>query len=214
MLIIFGLLRRFTVLGIKLDECATCGAVCQHVVGRKTTWGHVFWIPVLFLGFSHHLICSKCGASTQLKWQSVRSGMKTGSLPPDRPRPNAPALLAAAAAQEGTPPPNPATVFDRLHVNPKRGFWDLYLKAWPVLVAGLLVVGAISPRATTATGSGGTSVAPPVYGAAHQCWEASDGSINGCRMSDGSVMGSASGTQITCYFNEPLPATETTLSCQ
>ena len=135
MLVIFGWLRRFTILGIKLDECASCGQVCEHVVGRKTNWGHVFWIPVLFLGFSHGMICSTCGVWTPLGWQSVRAAMKLGVLPLDRPRPNAPAMLAAAAAQEGEPPPHPAAVFDRLIVNQKRGPWDLYLKAWPVLLA-------------------------------------------------------------------------------
>lgn len=213
MLAIFGWLRRFTVLGIKLDECANCGNVCEHVVGRKTNWGHVFWIPVLFLGFSHGLICSTCGAWNPLSWQSVRAAMKSGVLPLDRPRPNAPALLAAAAAQEDEPALQPAAVFDRLLVNPKRGPWDLYLKAWPVLVAALLVATAFAPKTPAAAG-GGDTVSQPAYGAAHQCWEAPDGSINGCRLANGSVEGLASGTPITCYFDEPLPASNTTLRCR
>lgn len=213
-MIIFGWLRRFTVLGVKLDECANCGHLCEHVVGRKTNWGHVFWIPMLFLGFSHGMICSTCGAWTSLSWQSVRAGMKSGILPIARPRPNAPALLAAAAAENGEPAPQPAAFFDRLLVNPKRGPWDLYLKAWPVLAAALLVVGAVAPRTPAGAGGSDNPVSQPAYGAAHQCWEAPDGSINGCRLANGSVDGSASGMPITCYFDEPLPAGETTLSCR
>ena len=214
MFVIFGWLRRFTILGIKLDECASCGRVREHVVGRKTNWGHVFWIPVLFLGFSHGMICSTCRAWTPLSWQSVRAAMKSGVLPLSRSRPNAPALLAAAAAQEGAPPPQPAADFDRLVVNPKRGPWDFYLKAWPVLVAVLLVAGAVSPKAPAAAGDSGNTVSQPAYGAAHQCWEAPDGSVNGCRLANGSVYGLASGTPITCYFDEPLPASNTTLRCR
>jgi len=213
MLVIFGWLRRFTILAIKLDECATCGQVCEHVVGRKTNWGHAFWMPVLLLGFSHGMICSTCGAWTPLSWQAVRAGMSSGVLPLSRSRTNAAALLAAAAAQEGAPPLQPAVAFDRLLVNPKRGPWDLYLKAWPVLVAGLLVAGALAPR-TPVVGSGNPTASQPAYGAAHQCWEAPDGSISGCRLANGSVEGLASGTPITCYFDEPLPAGNTTLRCR
>ncbi len=220
MFFIFGWLRRFTTLGVKLDECANCGQVCEHVVGRKTNWGHVFWIPVLFLGFSHGLICTTCGSWSPLSWQGVREAMKTGVLHLDRPRPNAPGMLAAAAAESGQPPLQPAAAFDRLVVNPKRGAWDMYLKAWPVLVALLLVAGAVSPHSSPslagggATGGSGTTISQPAYGAEHQCWEAADGSINGCRLDDGTVDGLASGTPLTCYFDEPLPATQTTIRCQ
>jgi hypothetical protein len=34
-MIIFGWLRPFTILGLKLDECANCGQVCNHFVGRR-----------------------------------------------------------------------------------------------------------------------------------------------------------------------------------
>jgi hypothetical protein len=139
--------------------------------------------------------------------------MKSGVLPLARSRPNAPAMLAASA-QEGEPPLQVATVFDRLLINPKRGPWDLYLKAWPVLVTGLLVVGALAPRTPVVGGGNAIPVSQPAYGAAHQCWEAPDGSVSGCRLANGAVEGLASGTLITCYFDEPLPANNTTLSCR
>jgi hypothetical protein len=212
MLIIFGLVRRFTVLGIKLDDCANCGNVCQHVVGRKTAWGHLFWIPLLFLGFSHGMVCSICKTWTPLPWQTVRKAMKSGVLHLDRPRPHAPVYLAAAAG-EGNPPANSTATFDRLIVNPKRGVWDLYLKAWPVAVALLLVGGATSPHTQASGGTTSPSLSQPYSSDAHQCWQATDGSINGCRLADGAIQGDAIGTPITCYFTEPLPETTTTLSC-
>jgi hypothetical protein len=209
--VIFGWWRRFTVLGAKLDGCQTCGHVGRHVVGRTTYWGHVFWVPVLFLGFRHGMVCAACGAWSSLPWRRVRAAMKVGTLPLDRPRPNAPAALAAAAAEEDRPPSHPAGVFDPLVVNPKRGAWDLYLKVWPALAALVLVVGVLSPGASAAGGSGTTL--DPGLGPAHQCWQAPDGSINGCRLANGSVEGSGSGTPITCYFDEPLPASATTITC-
>ena len=80
-MVIFGWLRPFTILGLKVDECANCGQVCNHYVGRRVTWGHVFWVPVLFLGFSHGMMCSICGAWTSLSRATVRNAVKTGSFP-------------------------------------------------------------------------------------------------------------------------------------
>ena len=224
--VIFGWMRRFTVLGVKLDECQTCGQVCEHVVGRKTNWGHVFWIPTLFLGFAHGMVCTACSAWTPLPWRTVRAAMKTGVLHLDRSRPHASAALAAGRASDGVDAttadaslvPSRA-MFDRLLVNPKRGPWDLYLKAWPVLVALLMVIGTVAPRTSasspgvgTTTGASTTWTQPDV-GPAHTCWQAADGSITGCRLADGSLMGSTSPWTMTCYFTEPLPPTTTSLSC-
>lgn len=153
-MIIWGWLRRFTILGVKLDDCASCGQVGRHVVGRKTTWGHLFWLPLLFLGFRHGMLCEACGAWTELSWRKVRTGMKSGSLPLDRPRPNAPAALVAAGADGWAPPLSP-DVLDRFVVNPDRGPWDLYGKVWPVAVAALVLIVAFFPRSTS------TSLADP-----------------------------------------------------
>ena len=216
MFFIFGWLRRFTILGIKFDECQSCGQVCEHVVGRKTHWAHLFWFPVLFLGFNHGMLCSKCGTWTPIPWQTVRRAMKSGVLHLDRPRPNAPELLAAVAAETGEAPPPTAVVFDHLVVNPKRGPWDLYLKAWPVAIAALMLIGAVTPHTTapgTPAGLSQPAINSSYYGPAHQCWEATDGSINGCRMTGGSIYGTASGTATTCYFYEPLPTGDTTVRC-
>jgi hypothetical protein len=213
--LIFGWMRRFTVLGIKFDECTACGQVCEHVVGRKTNWGHVFWMPVLFLGFEHGMVCSTCGTWTGLPFGEVRDAMKTGRLAIDRQRPHAIAALAA----DGVALVDSTAAFDRLLVNPKRGFFDLYLKAWPALVVALIVIGMVSPssRASTASStvpaSGLSTVGSSAQGASHVCWEATDGSVTGCRLADGSVMGTTTSHVITCYFNEPLAATATSLRC-
>jgi hypothetical protein len=215
---IFGWLRRFTVLGIKIDECQTCGRVCEHVVARKTRWGHLFWIPVLFLGFEHGMACTACASWTPIPWQSVRAAMKSGLLPLDRRRPNASAALAAEGVHDDSSVIPSLAMFDRLLVNPKRGPWDIYLKACPVLVALILVIGAVSPR-TSASGTGvpsngaNTTLYAPAEGPAHTCWQAPDGTVTGCRLANGSLMGYTTAAPITCYFFEPLPASATSVSC-
>jgi hypothetical protein len=166
---------------------------------------------VLFLGFSHGMLCPTCGAWTGIPWKTVRESMKTGVLSIDHARPHAEAHLESLISPSGFVP-KPAEVFDRFTVNPKRGFWDLYLKAWPVLVAVVILIGAFAPKPNTQAANGGG--APTSDGPAHQCWEASDGSINGCRLSNGSMDGVATGTSLTCYFNEPLPTGNTTISCR
>jgi hypothetical protein len=119
-------------------------------------------------------------------------------------------LLSADQVSVSTMP-DPAEVFDPIIKNPKRGFLDLYTKAWPVLVVAVLVIGAVQPpRGASATapstGSTGTSIGQPgVVGTAHTCW--SDGTaLNGCQDDGSAVMlfGQASGTRVTCWFVEPL----------
>ena len=246
-MIIFGWTRRFTVLGMKLDECANCGSVCEHFVGRKTNWGHVFWIPVLFLGFHHGMICSTCGTWTSIPWNSVRMAMKSGRLPLERPRPNAAAgITATSAVDMPTADQAPAAAvvaateairidapesvlalarqdmvagtsgpidFDQFLLNPKRGPWDLYLKAWPVLVALVLASSALAPHPTAASPSGGSPATQAAEGPAHTCWLATDDSITGCKLADGSLMGYTTQSQTTCYFEEPIAEEATSLSC-
>ncbi len=220
MLVIFGLLRRVTILGLKFDECSNCGSLCEHVVARKTNWGHVFWVPVLFLGWQHGMLCTSCQTWSGIAWRDVRAAMRSGRLHLDRPRPHTPALLAAAAQESGEAAPDANQVLDRLVVNPKRGFWDLYLKVWAVAVAVLLVASVASGVSRQGTGvggysqgAGGTQVVAPAYGQAHRCWEDSTGQITGCQMNDGSLMGVTSGIATTCYFSEPLPPSQTTVRC-
>jgi len=199
--IIFGLMRRFTILGIKLDACTSCGRECDHVVGRKTRWGHIFWAPVLFLGWEHGMLCSSCGAWTGIPWRQVRAAMKSGELRLDRPH---------------------GFLHDRFMVNPKRGAFDLYTKAWPLLAVGVLVLVGLSSALKAGPSDGGraipaASAAPTVRATprppAHVCWEAADGTLNGCRLSSGSIVGSATGSMVTCFFFDSDLETSGTVSC-
>lgn len=221
MLIIFGWLRRFTVLGIKIDECPQCGRVCEHVVGRKTNWGHIFWLPLLSLGWEHGMACTVCHAWTGIGWREVRAAMRSGELHLDRPRPAAMALLAAEAEQaalSNEPPPHPTVVFDRMLVNPKRGPWDFWTKAWPIVFVAVIAFSGVSAalKPVTASGSRGSQSTGPAIAPslpAHQCWLGQDGQLNGCTRSNGTVLGSGTGTPITCYFEDAALETSDTLSC-
>jgi hypothetical protein len=141
--VIWGWYRPAIVLGAKHDECAGCGFVGSHVIVRRVLWAHVFWIPIVPLWLDHGLVCSQCGTLTALRLASVRAALRAGLMPLDRPRP---LFAAAQAGQEDAwgRVPDPAQVFDPVAGNPKRGMWDLYLKAWVVLAA--VVVGLIVLR--------------------------------------------------------------------
>ena len=90
---------------------ANCGQVSQHVVGRKTNWGHVFWFPVLFLGFSHGMLwldmrhVDSSPVAGRARGNEVR-----GAAPRSRASERA-SPLAAAAAESASPrstrPPSP-----------------------------------------------------------------------------------------------------------
>ncbi len=210
-MVIISWMTRFTVLGVKVDQCQKCGQVCRHVVGRRTRWAGVFWLPLLFLGFSHGMLCSTCGSWTGIPWRQDRAATRTGLLPLSRVRPDAAAVLAAGAA-EHEPPLSSAVVFDRMAVSPEKGPWDLYLKAWPLLVAGIIGIGAVTPLV-----SGGARPSPSPgtdkYPTPHTCWVAADGGISGCRLANGTIEGRSTGTQTTCYFLEPLSEVSPSLRC-
>jgi hypothetical protein len=64
-----------------------------------------------------------------------------------------------------------------------------------------------------------TTSAPSVdltakYGPAHTCWKNDAGLISGCLMRDGTMRGDFGGTEVTCFFVEPLPATQTVFHCK
>lgn len=207
-MIIISWMTRFTVLGVKIDLCARCGRACEHVVGRKTRWAGIFWLPLLFLGFEHGMICATCGFWTGIPWRQVRGATKSGFLPLPRSRPGALELLAAAAP-ENEPPLSSQAVFDRMAINPKKGPWDLYLKAWPLLVAGIIALGVITPMVSpkTSVASGGSTDTP------HTCWLDTDNTLAGCRLDNGTIQGRSTAFPTTCYFTEPLLDRQTTLRC-
>jgi hypothetical protein len=142
--IIYGWVRRGIVLASKADFCATCGTVTDHVIVRIATIGTVFWVPIFPVWLSHALICEQCGTRRKLGWRQVRAAMSSGLLPMP-PRPEWPAY--ARRVFEDTSRTPRESELDRIEKNPKRGPWDLYLKAWfivvPAVVGGLIVASLI-----------------------------------------------------------------------
>ena len=136
-MVIWGWYRPITKLAIKWEECLRCGAIGVHAIVRQTTWGHIFWIPLLLLWVSHSMICPNCGLTTGLGWRQVRTALKAGRLVLDRPRPH----FAAARPQYMDAfgrMPDPHTSFDPITVNPSRSAWDVMIIIWLVGAALLL----------------------------------------------------------------------------
>jgi hypothetical protein len=206
--IIFGWNRQPTILGSKVDQCATCGVTGPHLLVRKTWWVTVFWVPVLLLRFQHGMACAACGAWTGIGFRTMRRAMRTGRLAlPGRKRPDALEVRAQITEETGHRP-SETELYDTVTVNPRRGAWDLALKLWPLAVVALVVVvvvGAVLPPAPQPT--------PAARPAAHTCWLDETGNIMGCQYLDGTIEGDAVGTETTCYFAEPLPTGDVTLYC-
>jgi len=43
------------------DYCLSCGAPCRSIAFRTFDVGHVYWIPILPVGYWRHWVCSTCG---------------------------------------------------------------------------------------------------------------------------------------------------------
>jgi hypothetical protein len=197
--VIWGWLRRPVLLGAKNDLCMTCGRRTTHGIFRVVTWAHVFWFPFLPLWIGHVLLCTDCGRERQkLGWRQVRSGLRSGKLPLG-PRPEFRTWAMNVFDETGRMPQE--AELDPVEPNPKRGPWDLWLKAWPLVVAGLVIAVALAGFTRPAAPSVPVVVAP----SAHVCWHDRNEELIGCRMDDGTVVGSSDGYQLTCYFTEPMP---------
>jgi hypothetical protein len=199
-MIVYGLLTSPIVLGAKQDLCATCDVAGPHVILRRVRWVEIFFIPVLPLWINHRLVCANCGAETKLGFFQVRQALSSGKLPlPHRAR-----FDEYADALWNDNQRRPSEVeFDTVEKSPKRSGWSLYLMAYPVLLVALIAAAAFWPREKP----------QPLPTTAHQCWLASDGSVAGCRMFDGTLMGEVSGDPTTCYFVEPLPTGDASFTC-
>ena len=200
-MLIYGLLTSPIILGAKQDLCATCNVAGPHLILRRVRWVEIFFVPVLPLWINHRLVCTNCGAETKLGLGQVRQALGSGKLPlPHRAKFDE---YADALWNDNQRRPSEAE-FDPVERNPKRSAWNVYLKLWPVLVVVLIAAIAFWPR----------SVEAPPPRTAHDCWIASDGSLAGCRMFDGTMLGDAIGSPTTCYFVEPLPSGDYRLSCR
>ena len=207
-MVIYGWTRQPTILGSKVDQCTQCGLTGPHYLIRKTWWVTIFFVPLLFLRFQHGMACANCGLWTGIPWRQVRRGMKDRRLPlAGRKRPDALDVRERVADETGHRP-SEAELYDTVEVNPKRGFWDLAVKVWPVAVVALVAVIAIGAAMPP-----GPKPPPAKRPTAHACWY-QDAGISGCRYDSGTMEGYAIGTEITCYFFEPLPTGEWNLSCE
>lgn len=203
-MLIYGLLTAQTILATKLDLCATCNVAGPHAIIRRTRWIEIFFLPIAPVWVNHRLVCANCGAETKLGFGQVRQALREGKLPLP-PRANFQAYADALYdANERRPYERE---FDPIERNPKRDAWNVLLKAWPVIVVLAIAGIAFLPKAFAGPPE------PSLQSAGHECWAAADGSINGCKLHDGSIMGEQSGTPITCYFTEPLPSRGVNLTC-
>lgn len=206
-MIIYGWLGRPTILGTKNDLCATCGVAGPHAIVRIVRWVTLFWAPIVPIWISHKLISGNCGAQTKLGWRQVRAGLRSGTLP----LPHRAGFDAYAQQMHDETYRRPAeSEFDVVTKNPGRDAWDLYLKAWLILVAVLVLAVVFLPRSSPVPANQPT---PTHVVIDHTCWIAANGALAGCRMADGTVVGVPEGRETTCYFLEPMPTGDVTLRC-
>jgi hypothetical protein len=202
--IIYGLITAGSVLATKHDLCATCNVAGPHAIVRRSRWAEIFFIPVAPVWVNHRLICGNCGAETKLGFGQVRRALREGKLPLG-PRANFPAYVEQLY-EAGERRPSESE-FDPIEPNPRPGGWNLALKAWPIVAVLVIAALVFVPPLLR-----GPEI--PVANAGHDCWMAADGSISGCRMHDGTVVGEAVGEPTRCYFVEPMPTGEYTLTCR
>ncbi len=150
-MVLIGLLRRRVLLGAKLDDCPSCGQIGQHLILRQTRWLSLFWIPVLLLWVSHVLVCSGCGATSKLSWRQAWQASRTRRLPLDRPRSH---FAAMRLEDPYSIPADPATLFDPVQPQPGRSWFNLYTKAWPVLLVLVVASVVLAPRGAATSASG------------------------------------------------------------
>lgn len=98
-MIIIGRTRRAIPLGIKLEECDSCQTIGPHAVARRVRWFEILSLPLVRLGADHALICGSCGQQTPISADAVKSGLETGAMEIDRPRP----LVSADLLRRSTP---------------------------------------------------------------------------------------------------------------
>ena len=91
MFLIFGIKRMARRLATVFGLCGHCSTPAAQVVGRRSTWFSLFFIPVIPLGSKYFSTCTLCGTSTRIdKNQATQM------------------VAAAAQAQAPSPAPSPA----------------------------------------------------------------------------------------------------------
>jgi hypothetical protein len=209
--IIYGWLGHPTVLAQKQDLCATCGVAGPHAIVRIARWGTIFWAPLFPVWVGHKLVCGNCGAQTKLTWRQARAALRTGALPlPHRTGFDA---WAGKVYDETYRRPIEAEL-DPIVRNPKRDPWNLYLKAWPVVVGVLIAALVFWPRTPVPASTSGPAPSASHVVIEHTCWVGADGNLAGCRMNDGTIVGTTDGRETVCDFLEPMPTGDVQIRCK
>ena len=135
-MIIYGLVRKAIILAMKNDLCATCSTMGPHAIVRLVSWIEIFFIPIVPIWVSHQLVCGHCQATRKLSWRQVRHALRTGRMPLG-PRPEYKEYSRWAFEENGRSPQE--SELDPIEINRSRGFWDLYLRGWLLLVPSAVV---------------------------------------------------------------------------
>lgn len=212
-MIIFGWRMWSHVLGTKIDECLKCGTIGRHILVRRSYWVSLFFCPVILLRLKHGMICSTCNEWTGIPMLEMIRGTTSGRLPLNRPRPR----FATAEPDQFGMRPTVADVMDPITRNPTPRLSALYVRFWPLLavlvIVAVVTVSVLFPAPKTPGGQTIDTSLQSQYGQAHDCW--SDGTeIAGCKLHDGTLVGSETGTETVCYFNEPLSLATDSLECK
>ena len=62
------------------DYCLSCQAPCRSVAVRTFDVGHIFWIPILPVGYWRHWKCCVCGRDPHLSRKTPRPFLWSGLL--------------------------------------------------------------------------------------------------------------------------------------
>ncbi len=81
MLIVHGAYHfRPTRVAFRNDYCLACQAPCRSIAVRTFDVGHIFWIPILPVGYWRHWQCSVCGRDPHNGPKTRRSFLWAGLL--------------------------------------------------------------------------------------------------------------------------------------
>ncbi len=66
MIIIWGIRRRLTRMGVVFALCSSCQTPAAQVLGRVRTWFALFFIPIIPLGSHYRTTCTMCGTTLRV----------------------------------------------------------------------------------------------------------------------------------------------------
>ena len=109
MIILFGLRRVATRLGVSFMMCAYCQTPSAHPITRVRRWFTLFFIPVIPLGSKYGVTCTMCGQSTVVTREAAESYLgQADQVPPvpAAPPTGQPLPVLPSAGFPVTPMPN------------------------------------------------------------------------------------------------------------